>query len=1271
MKTAKLVLGMLLLSAFFIAFFINRYHYSRLGAAVLSRELSRRVDYEIGIDRLGGNFIRTFTLEGIKIRSADSLLAECSRIEITYTLFDAIRSPHRFRKVVLQHPRVVLSAGSGNSDSSGQADFQTAFPMNLSFAIDTLAIHHGHLERGNQTASDFDLLASITPIANGGTALRIFRSTTRILPSVEGEIPLEFSGYLAWSEADACTLALDGSSGSSSFRNAGHLSLGKPATVRGRIRVQSDDIIGLLDRAGLPTGLDRAEGDLVIDYDGGMDSSAVHISGSLAVNEIDAEEIEISGLLLGSSLRVDQFEGLFNGAVVSGDGRLDLDPKGSSGFRIFFNTIDVSRFAPGFAGGRSSDLNGEVRWSGSGRDLADLRGRVTLTLVRSRFGFVTIRGASINGLLGEKILTIADSRIATRSSEIEFSGSVGLDGHVDGEVHADLPNLREFRALTPFDSLGGEVQFSGNISGSFDRFRAEGSARIQEGQLENIYAKSADLNGWLEVDFGRITAGGKISVDSILLGGEAIDSLTMIAAFDDTLILIEDITADRDEWSFVAAGEASVAGSLRTVEFREIRVTKGDTLIARPDVVRLWKRGDLLGIDPLDVVVGNGTVRISGESGPGDTIRASLDMDRADLSILAPRLRLPASFLRSVTMKGNLGGTRDKPTGSIELRIEEASGDSLPIRGIALAAGLDGDKLRIDSLVVLGMAEGSRCYLAGELPVPLDREGSPIHLEVSLRQFPLVELHPLISQLESFEGLAHLDGTVGGTWSAPYADITFHVKETLLNGYPVGTIRVDSLRLGGDSLAAVLLFDRSWGEKSRAFIRLPVRASLENQDIDIMDHGPIRTDVFITEGDFGVVSTLTDLVEESGGPFRLDATIRGDYSDPQADGTFDLKDGFLLLTDMTPFFERIEARVLIDEDYLTIVNASARSGKKGRLEAWGRVDVDGFLPVSYEIGAHARNYTMELTDDLIVTFDGDFTLEPDETVFQTVVPRIAGEADIKELEIELRYEIPPEGAKNIFEPTADPGWTCSLYVRAPRNVIVRDPNLDAEVGGEVEITKSSRGFGAIGEFDVIHGSYWLYNNQFRVVEGKLVFADPYDMRKVNIDVTANTSILGERIDMQVLGTPDSLTVLPSSESGWTETEIITALTFRATPSESASQSVLIASWAAALASRLSRKMAQKWRANLGAFEIGTSNDLPELRYGTHLSSELFLGYAQTLGDPLTTKVKSGYQENLPIPERRVRVEYRLRRLLIVEGEAGTFTDGDRFLNLDLKMKVPY
>jgi autotransporter translocation and assembly factor TamB len=536
---------------------------------------------------------------------------------------------------------------------------------------------------------------------------------------------------------------------------------------------------------------------------------------------------------------------------------------------------------------------------------------------------------------------------------------------------------------------------------------------------------------------------------------------------------------------------------------------------------------------------------------------------------------------------------------------------------------------------------------------------------------PVADLSLFTSGVKDLEG--DLDGEIAlaGTLEHPRIRGALGLRNGAYRQYPVGSVRVDSLGAAGDSLLFALQFDAGRGERNRIAGRLPVRVNLRDRTFALLRDEAVRVDFHVPAGDLRSLALLLGRGDEAIGSFRWEATLRGTPARPDLNGTFETEDALVFPAGVTFFFERTDARLLLDEDYITIVSLEARSGKRGRAHAWGRVDLESFRLAGYDVSFHAQDYDMTLADNIEVTFDGDLTLRPDSTILRRAVPHVAGKAEIRGALVTQEFGAEEVGP-SVLDPSDAPEWTCDVFLRAPRNLWVRNSLVDVELSGEAQVRRSDQGLGALGRFEVLRGSYYVYPNEFRIRTGEVAFTNADDLRQAEIDVTAETRVLGEKIEVRAYGGADDIRVEPTSESGYSESEILSMLALRNRPEENVQSGEVLSSWFQTFASRLSREMS-KGLGDIGTIEIGTSEDLPELRYGNYVSSDLYVGFSQKIDAGLyrAEQERSPTQEYLAIPDRELRVEYRLRRSLLVEGEVGTLRSGERFLNLDLKVRVSY
>jgi autotransporter translocation and assembly factor TamB len=256
----------------------------------------------------------------------------------------------------------------------------------------------------------------------------------------------------------------------------------------------------------------------------------------------------------------------------------------------------------------------------------------------------------------------------------------------------------------------------------------------------------------------------------------------------------------------------------------------------------------------------------------------------------------------------------------------------------------------------------------------------------------------------------------------------------------------------------------------------------------------------------------------------------------------------------------------------------------------------------------------------------------------------------------------------------------NLGVEIPRDFWIRGDDIDAELAGSLNVKKGAEGLLVLGSMETMRGTFYIYNNDFRISRGEFRFTDVKSLKNVYIDLEATSRVLDERIDITAKGNMDNLDVTATSESGWSETQIFEALTLRrGTATEGEARGKFFAdeflrSWGVALVNRFGNDVARELRLDQFGVEIGDGSQgnvlsATRVTFGKYVSDKVYLQYTQALGS-LYGGTGKLTQRGLASPERQFQVEYRLSDRFSMEGEAGT-VGGLGYFDVDLKFTYGY
>lgn len=144
-RSTKIVstLGAVLL-ALVLVVFIGRSYILDIARDMIAQELGRRSGKRVTIERLGGGVWGDLRLEGIEFRSEGELRARVGAVEVVYSPFHLLRSPHRLRGMVLDEPELILPTGWGaSSQEEGVKEREAGEFRSLPILVDHLQLRGG------------------------------------------------------------------------------------------------------------------------------------------------------------------------------------------------------------------------------------------------------------------------------------------------------------------------------------------------------------------------------------------------------------------------------------------------------------------------------------------------------------------------------------------------------------------------------------------------------------------------------------------------------------------------------------------------------------------------------------------------------------------------------------------------------------------------------------------------------------------------------------------------------------------------------------------------------------------------------------------------------------------------------------------------------------------------------------------------------------------------------------------------------------------------
>jgi len=359
-------------------------------------------------------------------------------------------------------------------------------------------------------------------------------------------------------------------------------------------------------------------------------------------------------------------------------------------------------------------------------------------------------------------------------------------------------------------------------------------------------------------------------------------------------------------------------------------------------------------------------------------------------------------------------------------------------------------------------------------------------------------------------------------------------------------------------------------------------------------------------------------------------TLRGGEPVPRVDGVLRVDRGVFALATQAASVGPLEGTIHLLGQHARF-DRLALSATRGGAVLGGEVHWDETGVERVSVRAHFQDYRFDQLGLLRATIDGDLQASgPLQSLHVGGDLRLDGiriafpdteDPVLKEIRV---LGLPEDDAVSIREgegrvPGIQERSTVDVTVTLPRGTWVRGIGLDAEVVGEVHITKEAgESPRYVGRMEVEYGRYALQGKRFQLDRGVAVFTGgPSPVPEIDIEAHREAS-RDVTIYANVTGPADSPTLELTSDPPMDTAEIISYLFFgRSTTVGDREGRGLGASAASVAGSLLIDSIAPELRDTLRIDEISVTSDetdgAPAVEIETQVTPDVYLRLIQSLG----------------------------------------------------------
>lgn len=890
------------------------------------------------------------------------------------------------------------------------------------------------------------------------------------------------------------------------------------------------------------------------------------------------------------------------GQPLAGTARLDADVQGADGFRKL--TLKLSGGTEGIKTG--------------------------ITAVDGIFG-ATSRLAGTLSRAGEKAFTVENLTLA----------ATGLDLKVDGTLSPRLADLKAGLTLDDLKRveprLSGRLESSAAFSGSLDALAVAARVAVPQGtamgqKIEGL-TLGLDARNLTGLPSGSFKLDGRVAGKPATGGGAFALADQGAARLDDLDLAIGSVTARghvaRQADGLFGGQLAVAAGNLADLSALALTELAG----------KLDARLDLGTADGRQTVAVNATadnVRAAGQSVGGARINltvadptgqpvldGTVNLTNVEAGVSIPRASLQARRAgqgSALTLDAQVNGANVAATAQLNHqgstsrvrldRFSVARGGTTLATSAPANIAIEGGEVTIDRLALA--SRGGSVAVSG-------RAGSSLDLSVDLRNLPLA-----LAELAA-PGLG-LNGTVSGTArvrgsadrpEGPYDIQVSRLSTPDLAKAGAGPFDIRSAgALGGGRVTTRTTISGT----HLSNVAITGSAPLGAGDLDLALRGGV--DLRIAN------ASLAAMGSQLTGNAAIDATVRGTAAAPRAGGSVRISgarynDGVNGIT-----LDRIEGVIAGTDRSVTVNSLTARTPNGGSLSARGSVGLDpaanfpGRVEVTMQNAGLVNSELIRLVTEGRIAVEGQFTNDP----------HVTGRINIRAMDVNIAERMPGgvqsmpvrnvndrrgrDAARMAPPPArrerggASGGITLDLTVAAQNNIFVRGMGMEAELGGELHVSGTSRAPVTQGGFDMRRGRFDILGKRLTFTRGKITFSGNTDP---DLDFIAETTANDITARILVTGPASQPEITFTSEPTLPQDEVLARLLFgRNAGSLTAAQSLQIAQTIAQFSG--GGGVLDQMRRSLGmdSLDVGTNaaGTGGQVGLGRRINNNIYMGVRQ-------------------------------------------------------------
>jgi len=551
---------------------------------------------------------------------------------------------------------------------------------------------------------------------------------------------------------------------------------------------------------------------------------------------------------------------------------------------------------------------------------------------------------------------------------------------------------------------------------------------------------------------------------------------------------------------------------------------------------------DIFSISPFIVHLDDGV--IEGEINYDRLLKGNLKFSNIESKILHPFIN-NHRYKFTGLMFGNMNF--DDSSGDqnylIDISVKNGTFSTEPFEQLRASMDYRNEILNISELV-LKNNDKSWVDIKGIIPFKEASKTKKIQLQSEYHNTNYKVIAQFLPDWFDINGIVNGELNIEGTRKNMKSDFNAIISNASFDKISLGTVQgrgnYDGLNLNFNSFSSDLDNDHFTG-----FGNLPIDLNISSDAFGRF-RGKDSLFVFVEgkSSNLDFISNYFDEVNKAPGSYRIALKLSGIWDKIIRNGNISAKDVTIFTPLLDDPIEQMHGQVNIINNQLIINNLKGKmyksnkqkSSKDDNVFLSGRMDMTNFFDPYIEINATGENIFFR---SLIYEMEGNTDFNVDITGKDTI--KFSGE--VAPIDVEM-FQPLTMGELGVL-PSEEGSTIIHYKINFPikGKFKLTNDQLDAVMIGDVSINQfGDREMDFAGELILDSGKFYYYGDIFTISEGYLTF-DNHGFNPF-LDISANTVIDGERIDVTIVGLIDNPLLTFTSESGFSQSDILELLTWR-------------------------------------------------------------------------------------------------------------------------------